>query len=184
MGVHVAHPVLQLAVDDRHILDLALAHVVLDFRHHAGRKIAQDLAVGPVERLAWFGIDDAQRPQGVTVLGDQRRARIEADEGRAGNQRIVGKPHVLGRIKNDRHLIGLNGVVAEGDIPAGFGDVETDARFEPLPLVIKQGNDGDIGFQCIRRQSGDPVETRIRSAIEKLCFNQRREAGFLVHGAV
>ncbi len=114
------------------------------------------------------GVDDAKRAE-VEALGrGQDRADIEAHARLAGHQRIGGETRVERRVLHDQHrvLAHLDGVAAERPFARRRPGVDAQARLEPLPLFVDQGDHGHGRVEQVARQSGHAIEGDVRRGVE------------------
>lgn len=104
-------------------------------------------------------VDDAQGAEIVTVGRGDGDARIETNVGISGDQRIGGEAFVLAGIGNLKQLRLLNGVGTERDRTRSLGQIEADAGFKPLPILVDQGNQRD---GCIADEGSETGEVVVR----------------------
>src|ERR1700730_17486859 len=83
--------------------------------------------------------------QGSQCLAVRRQGRtcVEPDFRFRHNQRILCKPLVLSGIRHDKNIWLENRRGAKSNVAGGFGDGDTDLRFEPLPVSVYQANECD-----------------------------------------
>lgn len=86
--------------------------------------------------FAGLSIDDAERAASPAVLSHDRRSGVETDVRIVEDEWMVGEAVVAERVGDDKDPGGGfdDGMGAERIAPRGFGDVETDPGFEPLPI--------------------------------------------------
>ena len=89
---------------------------------------------------------------------------------------MVGEAAVAERVGDDKDPGGGfdDGMGAERIAPRGFGDVETDPEFEPLPVGVDQGEEGDGNLTDLRCEEGDFVVVGLGRRIEN---TERAEQG-------
>jgi hypothetical protein len=131
-------------------------------------------------QLARDAVDDAERAQRVAVFGDERRARVEADAGIGGDERVVAEALVAPRVRDDEQAGLPDGVRAEGRLARRLGDVQPDARLEPLAVVIDEADQGDGRLAELRREARDVVERLLGLRVEHAALAERPEPRGLV----
>ncbi len=128
---------------------------VLIFDEAAELEGVDDVTAERAQRLQLLGrqyarlmVDHTERAEGPAIVGDQRRAGVEADVGITEDGGIVGEPRVEASVGHDEHIArGLvDGVSAERSLSGGFGASEPDLGFEPLTIGIDERDerDGDL----------------------------------------
>jgi hypothetical protein len=74
----------------------------------------------------------------------------------------------------------LDGPGAEGNLARHPGHVDPDARFEPLPPLVDEGDHGDRHVEEPGRKTGQAVEGRLGWGIEDVVPLQRAQPFALV----
>ena len=123
--------------------DVAVAATPLQFDHHLPREQDHALALHRRQVGARLGVDDAQRAKRHTIGPDQRRASVEADMRRPGDQQIVGEAGILGRVGDDENVRPEHGVRAEGDVARGILRVQPGTRQETLTHILDNADQRD-----------------------------------------
>ncbi len=146
------------------------------------RQFREALALFLGEAGARCRIDDAEGAHPMPILCDQRCPRIEADVRRAGDEGIVVKSGIERGIEHAEDLARENGVGAERVLARYFGDVQSEARLGPLPVLVGEGHQGNRRVQHPGGQTGDPVEGLFRPGVENLVPPQRQKTFSVVLG--
>jgi hypothetical protein len=85
--------------------------------------------------LVRLGVNEAQGADRLSLGDAERHASIEAETEVAGDEGVVGKPRVLGSIR-DHHRLGLqDGVGAETDVARRIEDIERAEVSEGVSFV-------------------------------------------------
>ena len=124
-------------------------------------------------------VDDADGAQGLAPRRAQDRAGVEADEGRAGDQRVVGEALVQERVRHHHQLGNVQGVLAEGLVARRLADAQAHLGLEPLPLCVDQADGGHGGVADRRGQLGQVVELGLARAVQHVVVRKRRQAAAL-----
>jgi len=131
----------------------------LHLAHHDASKLAQRVALTRVELGPRLVVDDAQAAEVEAVGGAQRRARVEADVRRVGDERIAGEAPVLERIEHDERLVVVlqnrmraeRAVARHGDAlqPLGREAARRGARLRPevLRLLAHEADNHELGVE-------------------------------------
>jgi len=114
---------------------LEIGPAILQPPHHRLREHQKALALEARQPArARVGADDAQSAQRLTLLADQRRPGIEANEGRAGDQRIVAEPRIDLGVGHLHHTVHRHRVLAEAHVARRLRRVPPFAGEELLPF--------------------------------------------------
>ncbi len=146
-------------------------------------EVAQRLLPRRAQRTR-HGIHDAERTdrlgRAVQVRHPDRHTGIEAGMRIAGDEGIDGEAWVLGQV-GDHHQVGrLDGLVAKGDLTRHLAGQGADARLDPEPVAIGQGQRRDRTAQHIGRERNQGVELRLRFAVKQGVRLQGGEAAFFI----
>ncbi len=133
----------------------------------AGEAVEQGSVLGR-KALARFRRDGADRADGVAVRQTDRSARVEPDERRAGDQRVVVKALVAPRVRHHQDLGLQDGVPAERDVAPGLGGREASVGLEPLAFRGHQRHQADRHVEQPATQRDDGVEIRVGAAVEQV----------------
>ena len=144
----------------------ALAASRLELSHRQRREIFQATQLRLTDAGSRLRIDHAQSPELEAFARDQRHARIEADPGLAGDQRIAREPLVLMCIGHQQYPVLQDGMSAERHIPGRLCGVQAMVRLEPLPVVIDQRDQRDRCPEQVAGQAGDAIEGLLRCRVE------------------
>nr|WP_235199664.1 hypothetical protein [Sphingomonas sp. RIT328] len=151
--------------------------------HHLARQRQQRLPLVCVE-LAWFIIDDGKGAELLAIGCDQRRTGIGPETGLSGDERITGKPVVVVQIGNLEHAILFDGMGADRPRTGDVGQIQTDRRLEPRPLVIDQRYEGNRRSGDLRRDTGYVIEALFGLSSQDIIIGQGRQtASFTIIGA-
>jgi hypothetical protein len=137
------------------------------------------LRVGELTRTT---IDDAKSAERGAVGGEQRLAGVEADRGRAGDERVAGEAGV-DRGVGDLEALGLllsDGVTAERDRARRLGGLEAEARLEPLPIVVDQTDQRNGRRTNLASQMHQIVKSSLGRRVQQPQPSQRVEPMLLV----
>src|SRR3569833_2415951 len=115
-------------------------------------------------------IDDATRPQSVSIHRYQRRTSIETNMGGVSLQRALPDALVLHCIRNHEHLFAADCLVAEGDISRGPRRRQAYFGLESLARAVDQADERDGCPGNRYREAGEPNR---RSALPR-CRESRR----------
>jgi hypothetical protein len=116
----------------------------------------------------------------MAVRHDQGAASIETDFWRTGHQRIVAKSRITACVEHDKGLVLPDSVIAEGDVAASFRHVQADAGFEPLPVRVDEGYEGDRDVERQSRKARQAVENFLRRRVENLEASERCDPSLLI----
>ena len=147
-----------------------------------------DLVSERVERAHLTGreaprldIDHAQGAQRVAVRRHERRARVEADMGLAGDEGIVAEALVFPRIRDLEDAGVRDGVGAERDGSLGLPHaVEAVLGLEPLSVLVDQRDQRHRRTADLRRQQRQVVERPFRRGVENAIAPEGGQTGLFV----
>jgi len=144
----------------------------LDERHDlAGEGFeAGDLLRREIARLA---VDYADAAEDVAVRRDDGGSGVEADVGISEDEGIVGEAWILQCVRNDEGSGVGKGVGAEAFGSGCFTEIDADSGFEPLAVLIDEGDDGDGGLADERGERRDVVKLRLGERVEDGVATQR-----------
>jgi len=126
-------------------------------------------------------IDDTERTNRIAGGHDKRDAGIEADAGRAGDQRIVDEARVERGIGHDGDGAGTSDRVrAKRDGTGRLGGGEPDGGLEPLAVARHEGDGSDGGAANAGGEGGQLVEGRLRQRIEQAIVVECAETFILI----
>ena len=122
-----------------------------------------------VVQFAGFTVNHAKGTESKPVIVDQWRAGIKANMGLLNDQRIFAEARVLQSVRDDEEVTLLDGVGADGTFAGGFGHLNAKFGFEPLSVIVYQGEHGDgnltnmggNGDQVVKRLLGFGVENGV-----------------------
>ena len=147
--------------------------------HHLPAQHAQRLFLG-FGQLPGHTVNDAERAQRLAFGRQQRRTRIKTDAGIAGDEGIVGKALVRGRVRHDEEVRLVQGVRAKGHVARRFAGRQPGLRFEPLPFLVHQRNQRNGRLADVGRERGQIVERLLRQCVQQLVAPERFQArGFV-----
>src|SRR4029079_10307346 len=115
----------------------------LKLRHHLPAQSPERIQLLRTQ-LPRYTVKYAQGSECLTVRR-QSGDSVEPDLRFRHDQGILCKPLVLSGIRHDKNIWLENRRGAKGNVPGGFGDGDTDLRFEPLTVSVNEAN------QCNRR---------------------------------
>ena len=132
--------------------------------------------------LTRLGIDGANAADPVAAGAMKREPGVEPDVWFPGDKRIIHKPGIGRGIRHDQGVVGQNGVGTESGIARAFAFLDTETGFEPLPVLIHEGEDGDGHIQNDANQLRNAIEPLLahRSQLElaegfqTVCLNDRK----------
>lgn len=113
-------------------------------------------------------VDHRDRSERHASMGDDRRARIEADLGPAGDELVAREPRVLGRVADLEHVALQDRVCAERQLAPRLQRLERVSRLEPLPLFVDQRDQRRRRSADQRGQSRELVECQFGGRVEDL----------------
>ena len=190
----LAQNVLRQRLDQRLVEDLGCAQLLLDalvfldaagqlhqmppqlqVRHHLVHQDFQRLRLRGCE-LARFAVDHAQRPQAKSFRRGERRAGVEADVRRAGDERIVGKPFVSACVLHHEQFPLQNGVRTKRRVARRLGQLRAVMRLEPLAMFVEQDDERDARATEVGGETGQIVEGRFGFRVEDVIAAQRGQA--------
>ena len=150
-------------------------------RRHLPRQRLQRRLLLRFQR-ARFAIHDAEGADRQSVGIEQRRARVEADAGCAGDVRVVAEARVRARVRHHHGFVGLqDGVRAERGIARRLRILDAQPGLEPLAVGVDQRH---RRHQHPADRGGDRdqvVEGGLRRGIQDVVTLQRAQAlGFVV----
>lgn len=146
----------------------------LELGDHLARERPQRLGLGRGEHALAL-VDHAERAERMPLGRQQRGARIEADEGLAGHEGVVGEALVVVGVGHDQQLGLQDGVGAEGGVAGGLGRSDPVARLEPLPIAVHQAHQGDRSAAQLGGQLGHVVVGGLGRGVENLVAPQGLE---------
>jgi hypothetical protein len=153
-----------------------------ELRHDLAGKDAKGLDLGVAE-FARSAVDDAEGAE-VEAFGiGEREAGVKADIGIAYDEWIVCETRVLFGVGHDECVVLIDGVGAEGDFAGGFAGagVEAEAGFEPLAMLVDQGDGADGGTADEAGEAGEFVECFFAGGVEDFVLVEGAEAvGFVL----
>ena len=152
-----------------------------EFVDHDGREIFEHPNVLRVE-LAWLGVENAQRPQPVASRRRQGHPGVGAHEWRADDERAFREARVAVGIGHDQRVRLQDRVRAKRMAPRCLGKVDAVVRFEPLPVAVHEGDQGDGHMENLRGEARDAVKCRLRRCIQHPTTRQLAQARFFVMG--
>src|ERR1051326_3761140 len=104
----------------------------------------------------------------VTISSKDRRSRIKSDLWFSGYECARGETFILGGIPHYKQIRLLNGMMAKGNVTRSLVNIQTDLRFEPLPVTIYQADERDGSFASVRGQCSQIVEGLFRRRIQNV----------------
>ena len=157
----------------------ALAPAQLEERQRLlGQQLEQLLLLAG--ELAGHVVHHADRAQHVAARRAERRAGIEADERRAGHERVVVEALVVEGVgHHERALVGDH-VPTERHVAAGLGQREPVAGLEPLAPRVDQRDERDRRVRHAGCQAGERVEAGLGGCVEDVVRVQRGQARVLL----
>ena len=156
-------------------LDLPLGH---------RREVGEELELVGAE-VARPMIGHRERSEGESVGIVEDMTGVGADPRSIGHDRTVGEPRISGGVLHHELPRRLeDGVPAERHRARRLAAVESDAGLEPLAIGVDQAHDRHRHAERPRRESDDPVEALLGTAVEQRRAIERVEARALVvmHG--
>ena len=128
-------------------------------------------------------VDHAQRAHDLAAGQLQRGAGVEADVGRAGDERVVVEALVEQGVLHDEDLAGLHdGVAAERRFAVGLADVQADARLEPLAPGVDQAHQHDGHVELLGGEARHAVEALLGRGVEDQHLAQGVQPALVVGG--
>lgn len=112
-------------------------------------------------------IEDAERTDTAPTWRVQGGPGIEPNMRWPSNQRIVGKPRVLGRIRNTENPFAEDRMPTEGYVPVSLSDIEPLPRFEPLALGVHEADERRGHLEEPLRDPRQSVETQFSLGVEQ-----------------
>ena len=110
----------------------------------------------------------------------QGRARVETDMRRPDDEGVVAEAWIQRRVRNQEDIASAQGMSAEGDLAAGFANIEADPRGEDLPVPLHQGDESDRHVEKASRESDDASIIRVAVIRCDAVLRQCREPRFFV----
>ena len=162
-----------------------LAHQApqLDLGHRGRREDSEDpdFLLRPIVRPP---VHDAERPEGVSLGGDQRDPRVR-DHAELGDGRVVPEKRIPPGVRHDEGLARSHGMLAERvrqrGLPQGRERLGQPAlTLEELPIAVHQRNERHRHAEHGRRQARQPVERLLGRGIEERRPPQRFEASLVL----
>ena len=130
---------------------------------------------------ARLGVDHAQGAKGIAVRRDQRCPRVEPDVGLAGDEGVFAKAVVLAGVRDLEDASGLlDRMGAERHRPFGLPEADAPFRFEPLPVLVDEGDEGHRRATDLRGEQGQIVECRLGLGVEDAVAAKGRQAGLFI----
>lgn len=127
--------------------------------------------------------DGAERADRIAILGDQRRASIEAYERRVGDEGVVAKARIVQRVADDQGRCFGDCVSAERGVARCLVDEVCALKsLEPLSVAIDERDEADRRVADGRDDAGEVVEAALRCGVEELVAVEGREALLFVFG--
>lgn len=133
-------------------------------------------------RLARLSIDHAQGAEGVALGRDEGRARVEADVGIGGHERVAGEALVRQGVRHHEDVVLEDGVGAERNVSRGLARGEPHLRLEPLAILVDQGDEGDWRGADLGREARQVVEGLFSLRVEDLVGAEGLQPLALVRG--
>lgn len=96
----------------------------------------------------------------------QRRAGVEAEPGRSGDEGIIGEAGIQSGVFDDQRSVLGHGHVAEGAVPVALRDIGAELALEPDAVFFDEGHEGDRRVERGADNSGDPVEGFFRRRVD------------------
>ena len=127
-------------------------------------------------KLPWFSVDDTQGAKAMAFRGAEGHARVEANVGIAGDQRVIAESRIKAGVRYLHQGALLYGMGAEGEITRGFLRIQAHPTFEPLAPLIDQRNQRNGHLQPERCQGRDVIKGLFAVAVHDLILRQCREA--------
>ncbi len=138
-------------------------------------------AVLVLRQVARHGVQHAQAPDRVALVGDQRSSGVEPDLRAGRHQRVLPEAGIGQRVLDDHHLVRrLQGARAEGELARDLGDVQARRGLEPVPLAVDQPDRRHGRAADRRHHDREIVEVGLRRGVEHLQRAQSGDAGVLV----
>src|SRR3954468_5793240 len=89
-------------------------------------------------KLSRHAVDHAQTSQCVAFRADERRAGVEANV-RITEHQWVGRKTIVDQSIGDHEQVWLSDRVgAKSEVSCRFRNRDSDARFEPLPMLVEE----------------------------------------------
>ena len=111
-------------------------------------------------------VDEVDRAEVETVLGSQRRARMESDSRLADDERVVAEARITRRVLAHHDVATHDGMGTERQLPRHLLDTDTVPRLEPLPGFVDQRNQGNRRPGPGRQHPRQGVEDRLGRHVE------------------
>ncbi len=159
----------------------------LQLVHHQFRQDHQPAAVARADICVRPGVEHAQRAERMAVAAHQRRAEIEPQAFRRGDEGIVAKGRIEPGVRDQQGVarLHLHGGVAEGGRTRNLDGRFAQAGLHPRPIPVDQGDAGGGGVEQLRREGRDLVQLRVGGRVQHVIGVQGGQAGlFGVHGVV
>ncbi len=118
----------------------------------------------------------------MSVIGYERRARVESNVRVATNEWIVMKARVLQGIGYDEDFAVMDRVGAKGDVSRRFPNAQSAHCFEPLPFGVDEADEGDWCFANLGSDFGEIVDPLLEVGVENLVSVQSGEPFILIFG--
>lgn len=113
-------------------------------------------------------------------MGDEGHTGVEAEAGFLGDEGALTEAGVLCGIGDDEEVGLEDGVGAEGIFSRGMLDLCAGFGFEPLSVLVDEGDEGDGGLADLGCQLGEGIEFGFRGCIEDGEVPEDFEAVFFV----
>lgn len=167
-----------LRMNDHRAEHLAGPGLVSQFDRIAGKrgKVLEQAHIGLAEPIVRPGIEHRKGTDGMTVIRDNRRACVEANERRADDQRVVGETRLARGVEDDSGLPAFDRMSAERDVALRLRNCQAHAGLEPLPSFVDERQDG---HGTAKRSDGEPrqgIEGALGRRVEQSVAPQRIEA--------
>ena len=107
-----------------------------------------------------LGVDHAESPDPLAAAPPEHPTGVEPDVRGSGDEWVLDEAVVTGCVLDDEQVRpGVDRMCAERVAACSGPDVESDARREPLLLVIDQRDECDRNVEQLGGNAGDPIET-------------------------
>ena len=117
---------------------------------------------------ARFIVYDAERTDWLPRLDPQGITGVEANEGRAEDERVLSEVRSFCRVFHDEEAVLSDRVGAEGHADRSFGRFQSDAGLEPLSLIFDEAHETNGGLTDVSGQLYELVKQLFWRSIEQL----------------
>ncbi|WP_377031685.1 hypothetical protein [Microvirga arabica] len=120
-------------------------------------------------------IENAEHPKGQALLRSERNSRVEGQAGRTFNLHSILETWVEAQIRDDEESRLHDGMIADRVFPGCLRELHASPGFEPLPMLVEEGDTGDGRIADLSCQLRDVVELNIRCRIQNVEVPERSE---------